>query len=102
MRIIVLFDLPVKTKTQQKKATQFRNFLLRDGYYMIQFSVYVRICNGSDAVEKHRKRLYSAAPDNGSIRMITVTEKQFQSMDLILGKPETKDQKIANEQLTIF
>ncbi|MNT26127.1 CRISPR-associated endoribonuclease Cas2 [compost metagenome] len=54
MRILVFFDLPVKTKQERKKANQFRKFLLKDGYYMIQLSVYARVCNGNDMVELHK------------------------------------------------
>lgn len=69
MRMIVFFDLPVQTKTERRHATAFRNFLLKDGYHMLQFSVYARVCNGNDAVKKHEslegilaaKRLHSPA-----------------------------------------
>ena len=43
MRIIVFFDLPVKTKKERRNATQFRNFLIKDGFYMMQYSVYARV-----------------------------------------------------------
>ncbi len=42
MRMIVFFDLPVQTKTERRHATAFRNFLLKDGYHMLQFSVYAK------------------------------------------------------------
>lgn len=58
MRMLVFFDLPVKTREQRRAATRFRNFLLGDGYYMVQYSVYTRICNGMDAVAVHKNRLY--------------------------------------------
>ena len=64
MRILVFFDLPVKTKTQRREATRFRNFLLTDGYHMLQYSVYARVCNGIDAVEKHRQRVKQNLPAN--------------------------------------
>lgn len=102
MRMIVFFDLPVKQKSQQKQATKFRNFLLKDGYYMMQFSVYTRICNGNDAVEKHKKRLKNNLPDNGAIRMLVVTEKQFESMSILLGKLTQDDKPFQAEQLTFL
>ena len=43
MRILVFFDLPVKTKKERREAARFRNFLLTDGYHMIQYSVYARV-----------------------------------------------------------
>lgn len=75
MRMIVFFDLPVSQKSAQRAATRFRNFLLKDGYYMVQYSVYARVCNGYDNVEVHRKRLMDNLPDNGSVRLLTITEK---------------------------
>ncbi len=102
MRMIVFFDLPVTTKQERRQATSFRNFLLKDGYHMVQFSVYARVCNGSDAVEKHRSRLGGNLPENGSIRLLVVTEKQYQSISILLGKMTTNDKPISYEQLTIF
>lgn len=40
MRILVFFDLPVKTKAEKREATKFRKFLINDGYHMLQYSVY--------------------------------------------------------------
>lgn len=91
MRILVMFDLPVKTKAQRRVATQFRNFLVKDGYHMIQFSVYARICNGTDSIEAHRNRLLLALPAQGSVRMLVVTEKQYSAIEILVGKPELYD-----------
>lgn len=102
MRMLVFFDLPVKTKTERRIATQFRNFLLKDGYHMVQFSIYARVCNGNDAVEKHKSRIKSNLPGNGSVRLLVVTEKQYQSIEILVGKKtDTEDHQIY-EQLTIF
>ena len=102
MRMLVFFDLPVKTATERRKATTFRNFLLKDGYYMMQFSVYTRVCNGYDAVEKHKKRLYDNIPDNGSIRLLVITEKQYESIEILLGNLSRLDSIEEFEQLSIF
>lgn len=102
MRIIVFFDLPVKTKANRREATRFRNFLLNDGYHMLQYSVYARVCNGIDAVEKHRNRIKQNLPDNGAIRMLVITEKQYESIDILLGRLTQADEPFQCEQLTIF
>ena len=102
MRMMVFFDLPVKTLTEKRNATAFRKFLISDGYCMVQYSVYVRICNGSDAVEKHKSRLYANVPDNGSIRLLVVTEKQYEAMELILGDLTEADESFQSEQLSFF
>ena len=102
MRILVFFDLPVKTAAQRRQATGFRNFLIKDGYHMVQFSVYARVVNGADAVEKHRARLKANLPDNGSVRMLAITEKQYASIDILLGKYRPEEEGTKFEQLTIF
>ena len=48
MRIIVMFDLPVITDKEKKTATKFRKFLLDEGFIMMQYSVYSRICKNND------------------------------------------------------
>ena len=101
MRLIVMFDLPVKTKKQVKDATAFRNFLLKDGYYMVQYSIYARVCNGQDSVETHKNRIKSAVPNDGSIRLLTITEKQYENIEILLGK-KTKNDNNANYELISF
>lgn len=102
MRILVFFDLPVKTRAERREATRLRKFLLNDGYHMIQYSVYARVCNGMDAVEKHRARLRNNLPDNGALRMLVITEKQYESIDIMLGNLTQADEDFQCQQLTIF
>ena len=102
MRILVFFDLPVKTPSERREATRFRTFLLKDGYHMLQYSVYARVCNGMDAVEKHRARVRQNLPDNGSVRMLTITEKQYEAIEILLGRLTAADDPDQFEQLTIF
>lgn len=102
MRILVFFDLPVKTKQERRKATQFRNFLIKDGYYMIQFSVYARVCNGNDMVELHKKRLKANIPDDGSIRVLVITEKQYENVEILLGRKSKYEKPIEFETLSLF
>lgn len=102
MRIMVFFDLPVTTKMQRKSATDFRKFLIKDGYYMVQFSVYARVCNGTDAVKKHAQRVRRHLPDNGSVRLLTITEKQYQDIQILVGELKIEDKKFIEEQLSLF
>ncbi len=102
MRLMVLFDLPVKKKADRKAYTQFRRFLIRDGYDMIQFSVYARICNGEEALEKHVKRLRQNAPSRGSVRYFQLTEKQFTEMKVLTGEKKPKEDPRFARQLTLF
>lgn len=98
----MFFDLPVKEKSEQKAANKFRKFLVSDGYQMLQYSVYSRVCNGYDSVETHKKRLKQSLPPNGSVRLLTITEKQYESMSILLGDFKQADLPVAYEQLTLL
>ncbi len=102
MRLLVFFDLPTTTKTHKRAYTLFRRFLIQDGYDMIQWSVYGRIINGSDAVEKHLKRLSENLPKEGSIRYLQISEKQFANMKLLVGTASFQEKKVTGKQLLLF
>lgn len=101
MRVIVMFDLPVITDTQKRIATKFRNFLLDDGYIMMQFSVYSRICKNNDDLLKHVNRIKINAPKFGNIRMIQITENQYNNMIMFSGQ-KAIEEDIAEDNLIIF
>jgi CRISPR-associated protein Cas2 len=99
---MVFFDLPVKTAPERKIATRFRKFLEKDGYHMVQYSIYARVCKGYDAVNKHKQRLYGHIPPDGSVRLLVLTEKQYQSIEILVGIKSRNDKPIHMEQLSIF
>ena len=101
MWLFVFFDLPVGTKAERGAATQFRNFLKRDGYMMLQFSVYARICRGDEAVDKHLQRVTRSLPKRGSVRALQVTDKQYGRMKLLLGQLE-KTERVASQQMVLL
>lgn len=101
MRMLVFFDLPTLTKSDRRTASRFRNFLIKDGYTMLQLSVYSRICKGKDDVEKHSNRLKSLIPEDGSVRLLTVTEKQYVTMEILVGK-QKKEEELGDKQLLLF
>lgn len=91
MRILLLFDLPSVESYEKREYLQFRKHLLKNGYSMIQFSVYVKCINTQLKVDNELKKLYQFIPTNGNIRMLTVTEKQYQNMVMILGKKKINE-----------
>ncbi len=102
MRLLVFFDLPVKSKTERKSATQFRNYLIKDGFYMIQFSLYGRICNTVESAKLHEDRVCTKVPAHGSVRSLIVTEKQYASMSILTGERKPKEKKINSQQISFF
>lgn len=101
MWVYAMFDLPVKTKEDRKRATQFRQNLLKDGFTRLQLSVYVRHCPSRENVEVHKRRIRSFLPPSGHISMIVVTDKQFSQMEIFYAKRQ-KPPKPAPAQLTLF
>ncbi|MCX7010119.1 MAG: CRISPR-associated endonuclease Cas2, partial [Kiritimatiellaeota bacterium] len=85
--LIVAFDLPVLTKPQRRAATQFRNFLLDDGYQMLQFSVYIRACVTFARQETHLDRVKENLPPEGSVRAFFVTRSQWERAFVLYGSP---------------
>lgn len=99
--LFVFFDLPVGTKKERRTATRFRNFLKDDGYMMLQWSVYARVCRGEEAVDKHVQRVTKSLPSKGSVRVLQVTDKQYARMKLLLGEAG-KNERVAPQQLILL
>jgi len=101
MYLFVFFDLPVKTKKERRDATRFRKFLVNDGYDMMQLSVYMRVCRGQDAADKHMGRVEKNLPPEGSVRALQVTERQFARMKLLVGTT-TRQERTGTDQLVLL
>lgn len=101
MWVFVFFDLPVQTKMQRKQATRFRKALEKDGFTMMQFSVYVRHCPSKENMEVHIKRVRLALPSVGQVSVLTVTDKQYSEIRNYFGVIE-KAMLNAPQQLELF
>ena len=101
MWVLVFFDLPTETKKDRKSATQFRKKLLDDGFTMFQFSIYVRHCPSMENAQVHVRRVKSGLPEQGQVGILSITDKQFGSIELFIGKKEEKI-KSPNQQLELF
>ena len=98
MWVLVLFDLPTETRRDRKASTDFRKNLLRDGFTMFQFSIYVRHCPSCENAAVHIKRVKSFLPEHGHVVIITLTDKQFGTIGLFHGRapipPNTPGQQL--------
>jgi CRISPR-associated protein Cas2 len=86
MWVVAMFDLPTATRADRKRYAQFRKRLLKDGFARMQFSVYVRHAASRENAEVHMARVERAVPDEGEVRVITITDKQFERMRVFWGK----------------
>jgi len=89
MWLFVLFDLPVVTQKDRKQYALFRKHLLKQGFTMLQFSVYARYCASEDSNQILKKKVISALPPNGQVRLLSVTDKQFGKMEVYYGTKRT-------------
>ena len=97
-----MFDLPTGTKADRKEYSAFRNFLLKDGYYMEQFSIYSRIILSRSNVETHIQRLRSNLPSSGIVTALVVTEKQYENRIIFTGDKTTSHHDVDfGTQLTL-
>lgn len=86
MRLLVLFDLPVKSIQEKRAYRKFRKFLLQEGFLMHQFSVYSKIFLNNTAKTSIIERLKKNAPEKGLITILSITEKQFSRMLYLRGE----------------
>lgn len=95
------FDLPTETKKERKSAAKFRKDLLLDGFTMFQFSIYMRNCPSSENAQVHIRRVKGCLPEYGKIGILCITDKQFDKMELFIGKKNSELPHI-EQQLELF
>lgn len=86
-----MYDLPTESSENINHYNQFRKKLLSDGYLMMQYSVYTRFCRNNAAVHKHVKRLEKSLPKKGHIRLLVITDNQYNKMKIYLKEPSTSE-----------
>lgn len=93
--LFAMFDLPVDSKEARKRYARFRKSLLRQGFCMLQFSVYARHCATEESSEVIRQGVRSVLPPDGQVRLLGVTERQFGKMEVYYGKTRRRTEEPA-------
>lgn len=101
MWVLVLFDLPTETKQERKIYTDFRKNMLKDGFSMFQFSIYIRHSSSRENADVHVKRVKKYLPPKGHVGILCITDKQFGMMEIFYGKKEAERPPVY-QQLEIF
>ncbi|MBW1606361.1 CRISPR-associated endonuclease Cas2 [Lactobacillus sp. Sy-1] len=86
MRLMIMFDLPTETSEQRRNYRHFRKDLLKEGFFMMQYSVYVKVCTSRQSAKFTENRLTVLAPKEGLVQSFMLTERQYQDMKFISGK----------------
>jgi CRISPR-associated protein Cas2 len=102
MRLFVFFDLPTNTRLERKQATKFRSALLKNGFSMLQYSVYVRVCKGQEIINKYIDKINYNLPKKGHIRVLQITDKQYGRMQILIGDATQEEKFVGGKQLLIF
>jgi CRISPR-associated protein Cas2 len=102
MWILVLFDLPTETKKDIRNYNLFRKGLLKDGFSMFQFSIYVRHSMSRENSLVHINRVKEILPPKGQVGILKVTDKQFGQMEIYFGKHKEEIISTPSQQLELF
>ena len=86
MRILVFLDLPTETAKDRKNYSQFRKFLIKEGFIMMQESVYAKLVLNNSITNSIKDKISKNKPQKGIVQMLIITEKQFNSMEYIVRR----------------
>jgi CRISPR-associated protein Cas2 len=89
MRLIVFFDLPMISDSDKREYTKFRKFLIKNGFIMMQQSVYSKLVLNNSVSSSVEDAVRKNLPARGLIEMLKITEKQYGSIEYLRGKGQT-------------
>jgi len=101
MWVLAMFDLPTDTKQARREYTSFRKALLKDGFTMMQYSVYIRHCASGENADVHEQRVVKHLPPDGEVRVLRITDKQYERMRVFWGRMRKPTQQ-QPRQLELF
>jgi len=101
MWVLVFFDLPTETSKERKVYTLFRKNIMKDGFQMFQFSIYMRHCSSRENADVHIKRVKKILPEKGHVGIMCITDKQFGMMEIFHGHKLTTNNPPV-QQLEMF
>ena len=86
LRMLVFFDLPTETKQDRREYVRFRKFLIKNGFLMMQESVYCKLLLHATAQQLLLAQLRKNKPPCGLVQILTVTERQFVRIEYLVGE----------------
>ena len=102
MRLIIFFDLPTETAPQRREYAKFRKFLIKNGYLMVQKSVYVKLAIDGRVVASLVAKLEENRPPEGLVQCLQVTEKQYAGIVNIVGDSDEREELESTERLVVL
>lgn len=102
MRLIVMFDLPTKTSADRRNYRNFRKFLIKNGYSMMQFSVYSKIVLNHSVLNYQKVKLQQHAPPKGYVETLIITENQYANIEIIVGEEDRSKQEHSTNRMIVL
>ncbi len=78
MWCLVFFDLPSTSPQLMKAYRRFRQYLLHQGFFRFQNSLYLR-WDSSEAIRQTMDNINNRLPRDGHVAVIPITEKRMLS-----------------------
>lgn len=102
MRVILIYDLPMVEENDRRIYNQFHNKLKKNGFYMIQYSVYTKVLQNDSSIKQIETKLSNIIPSKGSIIILQLTEKQFQGLKYLRGEKNRFESLVGGKELVVF
>ncbi|WP_027188671.1 CRISPR-associated endonuclease Cas2 [Desulfovibrio cuneatus] len=105
MWVVVMFDLPVSTKMEMRRATLFRNSLLELGFSRKQFSVYMRHAANLENAKQLAQKVKKCLVPNGYVSVLYITDRQYGMTENFFGPAKAKNEGAelaTHQQLMLF
>lgn len=102
VRVLILYDLPMSEIEDRKEYTKFRRDILKLGCYLVQFSVYAKVIKNEIYYKSFIDKLKNILPEKGEVRVIKLTEKQYEDMIFLNGARNNFEKKISNNSVVMF
>lgn len=80
MWLFVFFDLPVTTKPERRAVSQLVKVLEKDGFSMLQSSVYIRHCACKENANIHISKIQANIPEQGQISILDVSDTEYENL----------------------
>lgn len=97
-----MFDLPTQTKKDRKRYRWLSQYLDKEGFVRLQYSVYAKVFNSIQSANHGKKRLREFLAVNvkkGNVRMLLFTDAQFGKMEIVVGEQSIQEEVV---QPTLF
>jgi CRISPR-associated protein Cas2 len=102
MHLFVFFDLPTTTRAAKREYLRFRTFLIKQGFDMLQFSVYARLVPGPQAAARELQKVENNLPADGHVRSLIITDQQYGRMEVLIGPRTVREETVKGSQMLLL